>query len=103
MQRTGLYEVQITVLTPFPGTPLYERLRRQGRLLEDRNWDRCTLFDVNFIPTGMSPDELQWGLVELGRRLYNSDLIEARRERFFRTLRTVRRTVTAAPETEVES
>ena len=91
VERSGLYEVQVTVMTPFPGTPLHARLRQEGRLLVDGAWDRCTLFDVNFVPTGMSPDELQAGLVELGRRLYRTDFIEARRERFFRELRAARR------------
>lgn len=92
VERSGLYEVQITVLTPFPGTPLYERLRREGRLLVEGAWDRCTLFDVNFVPTGMSPERLQQGLVELGRRLYDKGFIEARRTRFFRDLRAGRAT-----------
>jgi radical SAM superfamily enzyme YgiQ (UPF0313 family) len=45
-RRTALYEVQITYLTPFPGTPLYARLEREGRLLAPGDWERCTLFDV---------------------------------------------------------
>jgi radical SAM superfamily enzyme YgiQ (UPF0313 family) len=90
VERSGLYEVQITVMTPFPGTPLYERLRREGRLLLDGAWERCTLFDVNFLPTGMSPERLQQGLVDLGRRLYDSAFIEARRARFFRQWRASR-------------
>ena len=100
VERTGLYEVQITVMTPFPGTPLHARLRREGRLLEDGAWDRCTLFDVNFVPTGMTPDELQWGLVELGRRLYRTELIEARRVRLFRELRARRRSSSGAGDLE---
>jgi radical SAM superfamily enzyme YgiQ (UPF0313 family) len=90
VERTGLYEVQITAMTPFPGTPLYERLRRQGRILEEGAWEKCTMFDVNFVPDGMTPDELQWGLVDLGRRLYEPDFIEARRKRFFTNLRAAR-------------
>jgi radical SAM superfamily enzyme YgiQ (UPF0313 family) len=90
VERTGLYEVQITVMTPFPGTPLYERLRRDGRLLEDEAWERCTMFDVNYRPRGMSPERLQQGLVDLGRRLYDKDFIDARRARFFRGLRASR-------------
>jgi radical SAM superfamily enzyme YgiQ (UPF0313 family) len=89
VERSGLYEVQITVMTPFPGTPLHERLRREGRLLADGDWDRCTLFDVSFVPTGMSPQRLQQGLVDLGRRLYEQSFIDARRARFFRGLRGV--------------
>ena len=87
VERTGLFEVQITVLTPFPGTPLYARLRAEGRLLADGDWDRCTLFDVNHVPTHMTPERLREGLVDLGRRLYDRDFIERRRQRFFRELR----------------
>ncbi|MEO5617410.1 MAG: DUF4070 domain-containing protein, partial [Candidatus Eisenbacteria bacterium] len=90
VERSGLYEVQITVLTPFPGTPLYARLQREGRLIEDGAWERCTLFDVNFVPKGMSAEQLQWGLVDLGKRLYDRDFIQSRRERFFRQLRAGR-------------
>ena len=33
IERSRLLEVQITVLTPFPGTRLYDRLLAEGRLL----------------------------------------------------------------------
>jgi radical SAM superfamily enzyme YgiQ (UPF0313 family) len=87
VERSGLYEVQITVLTPFPGTPLYERLRAEERLLDERAWERCTLFDVNYVPTGMSPERLTRGLLELSQRLYSRKAVDRRRERFFRSLR----------------
>jgi radical SAM superfamily enzyme YgiQ (UPF0313 family) len=90
VERTGLYEVQVTVMTPFPGTPLYARLRSEGRIIDDGAWNKCTLFDVNFVPTGMTPNALQWGIVDLGRRLYDREFIQHRRERFFRTLRAAR-------------
>ncbi|HLE05689.1 MAG TPA: radical SAM protein, partial [Anaerolineales bacterium] len=54
IDRSRLLEVQITILTPFPGTRLYQRLLAEGRLLYPGAWDRCTLFDVNFRPRGMS-------------------------------------------------
>lgn len=97
--RTGLYEVQITVMTAFPGTPLYHRLQEQGRILDEGAWDKCTLFDVNHVPTGMSPERLQWGLVELAQRLYDRDFIDARRRRFFDGLRR-RRSVARTHEEE---
>src|SRR5262245_12223868 len=71
IQRSGLLEVQITVMTPFPGTPLYERMKRDGRLLKDRYWDRCTLFDVNYRPKNMSVEELESGLRWLFAEVYN--------------------------------
>lgn len=95
VEQSGLYEVQITVQTAFPGTPLYGRLKAQGRIIEKERWDRCTLFDVNFVPTHMTPGELQWGLVDLARRLYTEECIAERRRRFKEQLRGTRFTSTA--------
>jgi radical SAM superfamily enzyme YgiQ (UPF0313 family) len=78
-----LYDVQITVLTPFPGTPLYERLLREGRLLEPQRWELCTLFDVNYVPKHMTPRELREGLYWLTERLYSAECIAQRRRAFY--------------------
>jgi radical SAM superfamily enzyme YgiQ (UPF0313 family) len=87
-RRTSLYDVQITVQTPFPGTPLYTRLEREGRLTHPGRWDRCTLFDINYEPLGMSAAELRAGLLDLTRRLYDPAFVRERREGFFRQLRS---------------
>jgi radical SAM superfamily enzyme YgiQ (UPF0313 family) len=71
VRSSGLLEVQVTVQTPFPGTPLYHRLRREGRLLSERYWDKCTLFDVTYQPARMSVDDLESGLRWLFGELYN--------------------------------
>jgi radical SAM superfamily enzyme YgiQ (UPF0313 family) len=84
--RLNLWDVQITVLTPFPGTPLYDRLLKQGRILRPGVWDTCTLFDVNFEPTGMSANELQQGLLYLAGRVYSKEAIDTRRRGFFDNL-----------------
>lgn len=73
VRSSGLAEVQATVLTPFPGTPLYSRLRREGRLLSARFWDRCTLFDVNYRPARMTVEELEDGMRGLFRELYSKE------------------------------
>jgi len=91
VKESGLYDVQITYLTPFPGTPLYERLRREGRLLDENASERCTLFDVNFQPQSMSPKELETGFKNLVSILYDDDFVRARGERFIRHFRSSRR------------
>jgi radical SAM superfamily enzyme YgiQ (UPF0313 family) len=90
VRDSGLYEVQITIMTPFPGTPLYERLGREGRLLHEGEWERCTLFDVNYRPQHMSVAELEDGFRELGARLYSEEFTTARRRRFFARQRQLR-------------
>ena len=86
-REQGLYEVQITALTAFPGTPLLERLEREGRVIESGRWDLCTLFDVNFEPRRMSAEELRAGLRTLSARLYSAAGVRARRRTFFERLR----------------
>jgi len=86
-----LFEVQVTILTPFPGTPLYDRLLAEERILEPGRWDRCTLFDVNYQPAGMSVEELRAGIRWLSERLYAKEAMDARRRPFFESLRRPRR------------
>jgi radical SAM superfamily enzyme YgiQ (UPF0313 family) len=82
--ETDPFDVQITVLTPFPGTPLYARLLAEGRILNPGAWELCTLFDVNYRPANMTVDELEDGLVELGRHLYSRESTDRRRGGFKR-------------------
>ncbi len=82
-EEVAPFDVQITLLTPFPGTPLYERLSREGRILEPGAWHLCTLFDVNYRPTGMTPQELREGIYWLGDRLYSEEATRNRRRGFF--------------------
>jgi len=87
VQKSGLYEVQITVMTAFPHTPLYERLHREGRLLQEKAWELCTLFDINYQPSQMSVDELELGLRSLARKIYSDEAIHKRRRGFFKRRR----------------
>ena len=91
VRDSGLYEVQITVLTPFPGTPLYDRLQAEGRLLQENAWELRTLFDVNFKPDHMSVSELESGFRDLAEKLYSADFTKQRREGYRRRLRSLGR------------
>ena len=91
VRESGLHEVQVTLPTPFPGTPLYKRLEAEGRLLEPEAWEKCTLFDVNFTPARMSAKELAEGFRGLVKRLYGENFTRERRERFRGALRRSRR------------
>ncbi len=89
--ETQLHEVQITLQTPFPGTALYQRLKRENRLLDGEAWEKCTLFDLNFRPRDMSEEELVTGFRELGQKLYSEEFTAWRRRAFREKLRRVRR------------
>lgn len=87
VRAAELYEVQVTIQTPFPGTPLYDRLEREGRLTASGQWQRCTLFDVNYRPTGMTEKELADGFRNLVIRLYGDEFTSWRRNTFKKHLR----------------
>lgn len=89
--ESELTEVQITVLTPFPATKLYRDLRADGRLPEQRYWERCTLFDVVFRPARMSPERLEEGLHWLAGELYREDRTAERKGRLRTMLRSATR------------
>ena len=87
--ETQLHEVQVTILTPFPGTPLHSRLKREGRLTHDGQWNRCTLFDLNFQPQGMSGDVLSKGFRDLVQTLYSDEFTQWRKRKFKQRMREV--------------
>jgi len=78
IEKSQLLEAQITILTPFPGTRLYQRLKREGRLLKEIFWDRCTLFDINFVPKNMTVEQLEDGGVWLGSQIYSEEAYKGR-------------------------
>ena len=61
------------ILTPYPGTPLYARLAREGRLLAPTWWleeehDRLAPY---FVPRGMTREQLREGWVKAWRDFYS--------------------------------
>ncbi len=84
VEETALYDVQVTIQTAFPGTPLYRRLGAAGRLIEPRNWQKCTLFDVNFRPVHMTAERLEEKFRDLVSELYNPEAVMRRHRRFMK-------------------
>ena len=78
---------QLSVMTPFPGTALYQRMKREGRLLHE-DWSRYDLTHVVHRPARMSAQELAEGFNHLTDALYTYPKALARALRF-----TARRTV----------
>lgn len=60
-------------LTPFPGTPLYARLQKEGRLLHERWWldDRYRYNDLPFRPTHMAPDDVRRQCITARKQFYS--------------------------------
>jgi radical SAM superfamily enzyme YgiQ (UPF0313 family) len=72
-KEQALYIAAFNHLTPFPGTPLYARLQKEGRLLYDRWWldERYSYNRIPFQPRGMEPNSLQQHCVAARREFYS--------------------------------
>ncbi len=68
--RGGVRSAQFLILTPFPGTRIYQELRDQGRMLFD-DWSLYDGHHVTFQPANMSPAELQLLQLEAHDRFYS--------------------------------
>ncbi|MCW8932347.1 MAG: B12-binding domain-containing radical SAM protein [Gammaproteobacteria bacterium] len=69
----GFYIAAFNHLTPFPGTPMYSKLQKDGRLRFDAWWldDRYRYNDIPFLPENLSPQELTQYCVEARRKFYS--------------------------------
>jgi radical SAM superfamily enzyme YgiQ (UPF0313 family) len=68
--RNMLTSVQFTILTPFPGTPVFEKLKSQGRLLHTW-WKYYDGHHVVFKPKNVSPVELQEDMLTALKHFYS--------------------------------
>ena len=66
----GIQQATFNMLTPYPGTPLFDRLESQGRILT-RDWSKYnSRTDVVFQPQNMSPEQLLAGFNHVNREFY---------------------------------
>jgi radical SAM superfamily enzyme YgiQ (UPF0313 family) len=66
------------ILTPYPATPLFRQMEREGRLLH-KDWSLYDTSHVVFKPRHMSPEELMEGYAWCYRRLFTHTSIWRRR------------------------
>lgn len=64
-------------LIPMPGTEVYERMEKEGRLLYKKWWlsDRYRYGETAFIPKNMSPEQLRDGCLKMRTDFYSAGCI----------------------------
>ena len=85
MMKNKIDVAMFHILTPLPGTKLYEHLDKEGRIF-DRNWSRYHTGSVVFKPMLMTTDELQSGYYWIYKEFYSySNILK----RIFRSHRNI--------------
>lgn len=81
LEAVGVQNATFNILTPYPGTRLYQRLEAEGRILT-RDWSKYNgRADVVFQPRQMSPQTLLAGYQYANRRFYSWGSISRRLSR----------------------
>jgi radical SAM superfamily enzyme YgiQ (UPF0313 family) len=62
-KKNHLDQINISILTPFPGTSIRKRLAKENRLL-NKPWSNYNFFSVNHQPKLITPKKLQLGLLK---------------------------------------
>lgn len=75
--RAAIDGISFSILTPYPGTPLFSRLEAEGRLLH-QDWSKYNSDHVVFTPRNMTPAELQEGHDWANREFYSISSIVKR-------------------------
>jgi len=79
IMKSHMDVAQLRVLTPYPGTRLFDRLESEGRLLSRDWWLHGYPPDTLFYkPKGMTADELINGFIRLNKQVYSSGAIMKR-------------------------
>ena len=88
--RNNVDALQATIMTPFPGTPLYDDMRMSGRLT-DHNWEHFNFRHVVFEPSHMSANDLRRGHDWVLSRFYEGQTVAKRlfAERRYLTFETI--------------
>lgn len=80
IQQTGILYPFFSILTPMPGTGLFDDFKAAGRLDHER-WDHFDTRHVVFAPRHMRRDELMDGYIWLYEQAYGTHLLLDRMER----------------------
>ena len=70
-EATAIPTAMTGMLTPIPHTPLAERLRSEGRLMEAEYSGNNTDDEVQFLPRNMSPEEMRAGYYLILEQLFS--------------------------------
>ncbi|RLF34310.1 MAG: B12-binding domain-containing radical SAM protein, partial [Thermoplasmata archaeon] len=70
MIKWKIDEASFSILTPYPGTRLYERLEKEGRITT-KDWSKYTEGHVNFIPKNMTQEQLLQGMKKIATEFYS--------------------------------
>ncbi len=87
LMEIGIDVPFLSIMTPFRGTPIYEQLKAENRIIEERGWSYYNGYNVAFIPKRINEKELLYAHRELWKRAFSLKYSFIRIFRSFLSLR----------------
>jgi radical SAM superfamily enzyme YgiQ (UPF0313 family) len=78
--------VELNILTPYPGTPLFDRLDKDGRIFT-KDWSKYNQVEIVYEPKQMSVEELYEGARYVAKEFYSLPNIVKRNTKILNTIR----------------
>ncbi len=75
IRDNNIFEADLAIMQPLPGSELYRQLDREGRIT-CRKWDRYTWYHINHRPGGMTSRQLKEGMQWLHRKIHSPHWME---------------------------
>ncbi len=88
VQNLDIDMAEFHILTPFPGTVLYKRLKKENRILTEE-WNKYTYANVVFKPKNMTKEELYEGTFKVVKKYYSLSNVFKRSIKIFRATRNL--------------
>jgi radical SAM superfamily enzyme YgiQ (UPF0313 family) len=82
IRKNLLAGIQVSCVTPFPGTPLRREMEAEGRILMDKPWSHYTVFDAVYQPRHMTPAQLEEASLGVYKSFYNREVSLAKTRHF---------------------
>lgn len=87
MIESSVDVMQLTTMTPLPGTPLFDRLHKEGRLLFTdfpRDWGRYDLTELIHQPKELERDKLWNVIVQCMQQVYSLSTLKLKAQQTFK-------------------
>jgi len=70
MHELEMDAVEINILTPYPGTPFFDRMEKAGRIIT-KDWSKYSQMEIVFQPKNMTVEELYEGARRVAKEFYS--------------------------------
>ncbi len=79
-----------TILTPLPGSELYEKMKFENRFFKNSFWDNFSFYSLNFKHKNINKEKAEKEIIKLYDEIYNDDISLKRNMHMFQNFKNLK-------------